>query len=320
MKPPGETFAPDAEEGSRPVVAPRRLVEGDDAVARILRAELEREDDVGVVDFEVLRARRARSQVHTQRWLVAALALGTVGLFFSLREPHRELSITAETLPEGPRPTAHEGHAVADPPATSPEEAPRVPVQVTARETATKENPRTTPRKSDPLAARAQATPNDTDCRAVIRSNGYEAGARCYGDKAENTTGVGAEVAWIERARLESRALGRPNEALETLAAYERRFPNGTFTTEARLTRIELLAAVGRREEALRSIGEAAPLIPERAGSLHLLGARLALETNACSLAAQHLDAAARARAPADRIEALRRSTNCFNAAVPSEK
>jgi tetratricopeptide (TPR) repeat protein len=146
----------------------------------------------------------------------------------------------------------------------------------------------------------------------VTRSSGYEAGARCYGEKAEHTTGVGAEVAWIERARIESRALGRPNEALETLTTYEQRFPNGTFASEARLSRIELLAAVGRREEALRAIAEAAPLIPERAGSLHLLGARLALETNACALAEQHLDAAARAQAPADRIDALRRSTKCF--------
>lgn len=158
------------------------------------------------------------------------------------------------------------------------------------------------------------ATPSDTDCKSVTSTSGYEAGARCYGDRAERSSGVGAELAWMERARIESRALGRPNDALETLAAYERRFPNGALASEARLTSIELLAAVGRREEALRAIAEAAPRIVERAGSLHLLGARLALETNSCELAREHLDAAARAHAPPERVNALRRQAPCFMA------
>jgi hypothetical protein len=320
MKPLRETVAPHAEEGSPPSVAPQRLVEGDDAVARILRAELRRDHGAGVIDFEVLRARRVRAQVRTQRWLAAALVLGTVGLLFSMREPHRELSITAETWTDQAEPTAlADEPPQAEPPATSVTEPPRVPDNVPARATATKESSPKASKKNSPGGSRAQATANDADCRAVTRSSGYEAGARCYGDKAKHGSGVGAEVAWIERARLESRALGRPNEALETLKAYEHRFPSGTLVNEARLTRIELLAAVGRREEALRAIGEAAPLIPERAASLHLLGARLALETDDCSLAAQHLDAAVRARAPADRIDALRRSTKCF-AAAPSGK
>ncbi len=295
---------------------PRRLIEGDDAVAQVLRAELERDDDARIVDFNALRARRARRQAQSQRWVAAAVVLGAAGLFASLIQPQRELSITAETLPELPQATAQgaERHDV-ERPASSPTAPLHAPSEVPAPESAKKQSSVAATKKTVPDGSRVQA-PTDTDCRDVVRSSGYAAGVRCYGDKAEHASGVGAEVAWIERARLESRALGRPNEALETLSTYERRFPSGTLATEARLTKIELLAAVGRREEALRAIDDAAPRIPERAGSLHLLGARLALETNDCSLAAQHLDAAVRARAPADRIEALRRSTKCFPAGV----
>jgi hypothetical protein len=299
---------------------PTRLIEGDDAVARVLRAELERDDDARIVDFNALRARRARRQVQSQRWLAAAVVLGAAGLFASLVQPRRELSITAETLPERPPATSSsEKRPTVEQPANSLIEPPRAPSHVPVPETARRQSAVAATKKNDPGDSRVQ-TPSDTDCRDVVRSSGYEAGVRCYGNKAEQASGVGAEIAWIERARLESRALGRPNEALETLSTYERRFPTGTLATEASLTKIELLAAVGRREEALRAIGEAAPRIPERAGSLHLLGARLALETNDCSLAEQHLDAAVRARAPADRIDALRRSTKCFPESASSSE
>lgn len=298
---------------------PKRIVEGDDAAARILRAEIERKDEGAPPDFAALRARRSRRHARTQRTLVAALALGAFALVLVSRSRPPEFSITAETT-HGP---SHSGAlALGTLPTTAPSAAtaaaPRVESALRAAapsnprsalpSPATAKRPLPTP---EPGPAQA-ATPSAGDCKALVQVSQYEAAARCYGDQAERSSGVGAEVAWMERARIESRALGRPSDALVTLAAYERRFPDGTLSTEARLTSIELLAAVGRREEALVAIGEATPRVPERAGALHLLGARLALETNSCALAEQHLQAAERARASADRIAALRVSSKCF--------
>lgn len=294
---------------------PQRLVEGDDRTARVLRAELEYGDAASPPDFEVLRARRARGQVRMQRLLAAALALGTATLFFATRTPTPEFSITREAAfgPGRPR-SEDDGRPVRAAPASASAEThstlPSEPIRELAHP-----QPAPTPKHLRPALP---PTSSESDCKTVVSTSGYEAGARCYGEKAKHGSGVGAELAWMERARIESRALGRPNDALETLAAYGRRFPNGTLSTEARLTSIELLAAVGRRDEALRAIAEAAPRIPERAGSLHLLGARLAIETDSCTLALSHLDAAVRANAPADRVSALRRSTTCFTSTEPT--
>ena len=68
---------------------------------------------------------------------------------------------------------------------------------------------------------------------------------------------MSAELALFERARLEGKALRRPDRALLTLDDYRRRFPNGSLRAEVLLAQIDWLLASGNSGRALQVVDEA---------------------------------------------------------------
>ncbi len=157
---------------------------------------------------------------------------------------------------------------------------------------------------------RESASPEEERCSTWTSQGDYEAAADCFGRKAAQDTGVSAEWALLEKARIRSRAQGKPAEALRTLDEYEARFPDGSLAREARLSRIEILTSAGRTGEALRTLDDTLQhnQIPERTGELLLLRAQLRSETGRCEGALEDVQAAlqqgvtpARARAIQDK-------------------
>ena len=82
-----------------------------------------------------------------------------------------------------------------------------------------------------------------------------------------------AELALFERARLEGKALRRPDRALQTLETYRARFPNGSLRPEVMLARIDWLVRSGEQAQALLAVDEAlaSGLLRERTAELERL-------------------------------------------------
>jgi tetratricopeptide (TPR) repeat protein len=138
----------------------------------------------------------------------------------------------------------------------------------------------------------------------LTHAGDYQAAIDCYGARGKGQ-GVGAELALLERARLEIRALGDRAAALRSLDAYDRRFPGGALHREAALTRIDVLRALGNNEEARRAIAGVIDRVPERALQLSMLASRLAADAGDCEDARRHLARARRLGATAEKLETL---------------
>jgi hypothetical protein len=83
-------------------------------------------------------------------------------------------------------------------------------------------------RTSAPQVPRSSA-----DCQALVRAARYAEAATCQGARATENSGTTAELAFLNKARLELKALSNPELSLRTLAEYRRRFPGGVLTREA---------------------------------------------------------------------------------------
>ena len=140
-----------------------------------------------------------------------------------------------------------------------------------------------TPLKS---AARPQPETTATRCAKLARDGQYDSATLCY-DRVARGSGMPAELALYEKARLESKAMGRGLLALATLDEHARRFPAGVLAAEVGMTRIELLAQLGRQGEALAAIDHAlqSSLGRERGGDLQVLRADLLSAQGDCSAA-----------------------------------
>jgi hypothetical protein len=160
-----------------------------------------------------------------------------------------------------------------------------------------------------PKASPSAASHGDTSvCAQLARGADYEAAAACYGNVARGSS-MSSELALYEKARLESKALGRSAAALATLDEHARRFAGGVLATEVGLTRIELLSQLGRSAEALSAIEKGMPgaLGRERGGDLLVLRAELLATQGSCVAA---LEAAQQARGKGihpSRLEAAER-------------
>ncbi len=137
---------------------------------------------------------------------------------------------------------------------------------------------------TDTPAPGDEATKNAAGCSEMARKGHLEEAADCYSRIAQGDS-MAAELALYEKARLESRALGRRAAALTTLDEHARRFPHGVLSTEAGLTRIELLTRLGRTEDALDAIEKAlsGPIGKERGGDLYALRGELLSSRGDCS-------------------------------------
>lgn len=119
--------------------------------------------------------------------------------------------------------------------------------------------------------APAAASPQE-DCLGLARTGRSRAAERCFSERASGS-GLSAEMALYEVARLRRDVLHDAAGALAALREHGQRFPRGSLRNEVELSRIELLAELGRPREALL---ESAALLDsesgrERAAELHVL-------------------------------------------------
>lgn len=151
------------------------------------------------------------------------------------------------------------------------------------RPPAVRRSPRQAEPARPPRAARAGAgvaggepelgrTTTREDCLELARRGDPRAAERCFDQRAAGS-GLGAEMALYEMARLRRDVLRDAVGALAALSAYRERFERGSLRNEVDLSRVELLAELGRSTDALR---ESAAMLAssggrERAAELHLL-------------------------------------------------
>jgi tetratricopeptide (TPR) repeat protein len=127
------------------------------------------------------------------------------------------------------------------------------------------------PRPSDPRPAQADSVPRP-DCRDHARGGEPHKAESCYLERAKGS-GLDAETAFLEVARLRRDVLDDPAGALNALENYRERFPSGALRHEADIAHAVLLARLGRSSEALAETERLleSPQGRERAFELRLL-------------------------------------------------
>jgi hypothetical protein len=112
------------------------------------------------------------------------------------------------------------------------------------------------------ISTKAAALPNDVTapsdpsiCRDLARTGKPKQAEQCYVSVASGN-GLSAEMALYEVARLRRDVLGNPTGSLAALDDYEKRFASGTLAPEVRMARVDLLARLGRVEQALEASGQ----------------------------------------------------------------
>jgi tetratricopeptide (TPR) repeat protein len=113
--------------------------------------------------------------------------------------------------------------------------------------------------------------PSRDDCVLLARQGDPLAAERCF-DRRASGSGLGAELALYEMARLRRDVLRDAAGALAAFGAYRDRFARGSLRSEVELSRVELLAELGRGRDALR---DSAALLATSSGRVH--GAELRL-------------------------------------------
>ena len=252
---------------------PARLVSRDDRAGRLLReAEPAFEPRISPERaWNRFQARRQRR--YLVRFAVLAAGLTVAAAFLS----HRFLlpaavdvpTLVAEQVPP-PQPsgvarTRDQGavleRRVSPPPSAVPRLRSSLPVLASARSTAV-------PLPAEPLT--------DATCRRWASQSQPERAVDCYQTLARQS-GIGAEVALYEAARLSAEALGDAARALALLDQHGARFPNSVLRVEVEWLKIRSLERAGRLDEALTAsealldsaVGR--PLAPK----IHLLRGRI---------------------------------------------
>jgi len=123
-----------------------------------------------------------------------------------------------------------------------------------------------------PVPARSDSNNTAPDCLNLARRGQTRDAEACFLKRAEDS-GLGAEMALYEVARLRRDVLADPAGALAALAEYRTRFPTGSLRREADMSQLELLLQLGRTDEALKQSDEllSSSSAGERAAELHLL-------------------------------------------------
>jgi tetratricopeptide (TPR) repeat protein len=173
--------------------------------------------------------------------------------------------------------------------------------------------------QKSPSKTQAQKPPGDdtTRCAELARRGSYDAAARCYEAIAQGSS-MAAELALYEKARIESKALGRGSAALATFEQHAKRFPSGVLATEVGISRIELLIQLGQGPAALTAIDQAlgGPPGRERGGDLQALRADLLAAEGECDAAREALELARAAGVHPSRLDSTTR--RCSEAAKPA--
>jgi hypothetical protein len=233
-----------------------------------------------------------RSRANWQRFTIGAAALSfAAGIVVVLELPRHEPNPVAfgPEIPTARRanpPAEHEPAANAlsadDATPRADDATPRAddqldadplppPTRPAARKLETNGNRERGPQHDAPSSL-TRANDNRIDCLDLARKGDSKAAERCFSERASGT-GLSAEMALYEMARLRRDVLRDANGALSALDDYRQRFPQGSLRHEVSITRVELLSDVGKSREALN---ESETLLAsasgqERAAELHLL-------------------------------------------------
>ncbi|HKO46432.1 MAG TPA: hypothetical protein VJV79_01835 [Polyangiaceae bacterium] len=110
------------------------------------------------------------------------------------------------------------------------------------------------------------------DCLSLARRGQTREAEACFLKRAEGS-GLGAEMALYEVARLRRDVLADATGALAALSEYRARFPAGALRREADMSQLELLLQLGRSDEALKQSDQllSSSSSGERAAELRLL-------------------------------------------------
>lgn len=123
----------------------------------------------------------------------------------------------------------------------------------------------------------AESVPSDpATCRDLLHSGKSAASEQCY-LKIAAGSGLSAEMAVYEVARLRRDVLANPSGALAALDEYGVRFASGTLAPEVQMARVDLLARLGRVDEALAASAQllSTPVGRARGAELRLLRGNL---------------------------------------------
>lgn len=272
-----------------------RLVEQGDAVAELLE-QAQHGYAEGLDANRALLRQGARRGPTAPRWLLAA-AVAAAAIALIATRPWQLLSgdggllVTAEKpsakmAPSGPGSSdkAAVAEAALNEPARRANRAPS-PVAPSLSPEPTERAPAdrkpTPPSSSGPsgISGGNAAAPAEEDCLAHARAGDPRRAAACFSARAGGS-GLSAQVALYELSRLQRDALGEPAAALSSLSSYLERFPNGSLNGEARFSRLELLARLGRAPEALSASSEflRSRAGQERAAEVHLFRGNLLLK------------------------------------------
>jgi hypothetical protein len=276
--------------------APPRLVQTVGPAGDCLREALaERESTRVPPRFAALQERRLQ-RVRRQRALalLALVAVAGSGAHFFQREDPRP-NISAELTVSASPPSRVAAVSSPSELPVAPEAPPR---QVPAKTSKAPAAPKpTAARASVDAAASLNDSPpldatkptNDVPegggsakvCAQLARAGSAEQARDCY-ERLSSGSGMSAELALFEQARLEGKALRRPESALLTLEAHRRRFPRGSLRAEVMLAQIDWLLATGDSAHALQVVDEAlaSGLLSERTSELQRLRTTLAPANN----------------------------------------
>lgn len=250
---------------------PRHLAEGDDRAGRLLRAA----DSAFLADLSANSAwDRFQSQRQKRlfvRFAVLAAALG-VCLSFArhqwLAQRVDAPALVAERMPAVPPPR---------PPLPSPGRLERRISPVASLVPKSKPLARTVaslePQRVE--APRAEVV-TDSTCRTWANQGQPERAVSCFQAIARES-GLAAQVALYEAARLSADALHDAQRALDLIAQHQQRFPESALRIEVEWLRIRSLEHVGQLDEALSASEILLDSAGGRAlaGKLHLLRGRI---------------------------------------------
>lgn len=266
--------------------APRRLAESPGPSGDLLRNVLaEQQPNRPLPRFTQLQERRlGRTRRHTAALLAAAALALVVGLR-SLSPSEPALTVHAEPVaqPLVAASTAPSAERVAEQPALShaptPSPTPRDAVNKQRAVPGVASSPRGVVVAPPPavLPPSVEQSGGAKVCAEQARSGAVEQAIGCY-EALSSGSGVTAELALFEQARLAGKALRQPSRALSLLDTYRQRFPNGSLRAEVMLARIEWSLAAGDTARARAGVEEAlaSGLLVERRAELERLRASLA--------------------------------------------
>jgi hypothetical protein len=256
---------------SLPESPPPRLVETEGPAGDCLRQALAASPPAPELPpFSALRDRRQR---RLQRQLSLGALLSAIALLLGVRAVRRDdeaPSVRAELAAAAPRERDEPSQSPAPTDRAEPTAGPELQPLSTPPEPSRKLAPETARPRARPASARlVPKRPVEGDgpkpgaphrsaraCAELARDGAAEQALACYAELA-NGSGITAELALFEQARLEGKALRRPEQALRTLDSYRRRFPNGSLRAEVMLAQIDWLLRAGERARALQLVDEA---------------------------------------------------------------